>query len=113
MAYLFSLKDSTVYLQILANEPRRLKRRVVTVETLEGSESRDLGASASDLEFSISAVLTDDALVSLMNVAEKGEEMGISFSTKTYSAFIRSVGSEMRKDKNYDVKIGIAVTGEI
>ncbi len=113
MAYLFSLKDDTVYLEIPANKPQRLKRRVVTVETLEGTESRDLGASASDLEFSIDTVLTDDALASLMNVAEKGGEIGVSFSTKAYSAFIRNVESEMRKDKNHDVKIGIATTGEI
>lgn len=113
MAYLFSLKDSAVYLEIPANNQRRLKRRVVSVETLEGTESRDLGASASDLDFSVDTVLTDDALASLLVAVEKGEEMGISFSTKRYSAFISGVESEMRNDKNHDVKIGITVTGGI
>lgn len=113
MAYLYSLTDSSLFLEIPLSDSLRLDRRVVSVETLEGRESRDLGADASDLSFSFRAKLSSDALNSLSEAAAGGQPLGFSLSASSYDVLLRTLEGARLPDKNYSVKIEMAVRGSL
>jgi hypothetical protein len=110
MAYLYSLTDSSLYLEIPVSDSLRLRRRVVSVETLEGTQSRDLGASASDLAFSFKAKLDSDTLDSLSEAAAAGSPLGFSLASSSYEVLLRALEAERLPNKNFLVKIDMAVT---
>ncbi len=113
MAVLFSLTDSGFYLELKTKEPLKIPRRVATVETLEGSRSRDLGSYASDIEMIVEAELPQDGLASLIAVLANGKPVGFSFSRSSYQGLLESVESILNETGNSDVKISFKVTGEL
>lgn len=113
MAYIFSLTDSSFYMEIPAASAVRLKRRVVSVETLEGTEHRDIGMSATDLSFSIDAELDDDNLAGLAFAVKNATRLGLSRGVSCYSILIGSLEAVRKTNLNHAVKIEARVTGEI
>jgi len=112
MASIFSLDNKNLFLEIVTDSPLTLRRRVVSVETLEGTESRDLGISPGDSVFTHETFLSDMELNSLLTAIETGERLGLSLSNRNYSILIKSAET---KRKNFDlnsVKIEAAVAGE-
>lgn len=113
MAVIFSIDSPDVYLEVKTDEPLHLKRRVVSIETLEGTDSRDFGGSASDLAFAIDTLLSESELGILADAVESGAKLGLSLSKKSYSILIKNVEARRSSTGLTDVKIEIVVTGEI
>ena len=110
MAYLYSLTDSSLYLEIPISDSLQLKRRVVSVETLEGTQSRDLGADASDLTFTVMARLDSDTVNSLAKAMAAGNLLGFSLAVSSYEVLLRGVAAENLADGSQSVKIEMTVT---
>lgn len=110
MAYLYSLTDSSLYLKIPISDSLQLKRRVVSVETLEGTQSRDLGADASDLTFTVIARLDSDTVNSLAKAMAAGDLLGFSLAVSSYEVLLRGVAAERFAGGGQSVKIEMTVT---
>jgi len=112
MANIFSLDNKNLFLEIVTDSPLTLRRRVVSVETLEGTESRDLGISPGDSVFTIETFLSDTELNSLLTAIETGERLGLSLSNRNYSILIKSMETKRTNFDLNSVKIEAAVAGE-
>ncbi len=113
MAYLYSLTDGSLFLEIPVSDSLRLNRRVVSVETLEGTQSRDLGAFAGDLSFSFRTKLDSGRLNSLSGAAAGGSRLGFSLAASSFEVLIRSLEAERLPDKEFSVKMEMAVAGSL
>ena len=113
MAYLYSLTDGSLFLEIPVSDSLRLNRRVVSVETLEGTQSRDLGADASDLSFSFLTKLDSDRLTSLSEAAAGGSRLGFSLAASSFEVLIRSLEAERLPNKKFAVKMEMVVAGSL
>lgn len=113
MAYLYSLTDGSLFLAIPVSDSLRLNRRVVSMETLEGTQSRDLGADASDLSFSFRAKLDSDRLNSLSAAAASGKTLGFSLAASSYEVLLRNLEAERLPNNDFSVKMEMAVAGSL
>jgi len=113
MATLFSLNDAGLFLEVPGFEALRLKNRVVSIETLEGTDSRMVGSSASDLSFALETELDRDKLFVLYRYFQNGAPVGYSEPLAEYACLVSSFESRRKTDNCYAVKISLAVTGEI
>jgi len=105
MAYLFSLTDASLHLEIPSDDSFSIKRRIVTVDTLEGAQSRDLGWSAGDISRTIETELDADTLNSLASTAETGGPLGLTVGGRSYEVLLRSVESSRLPGATRTVKI--------
>ncbi len=113
MAYFFSLTDAALYLELPAPEPMQIARRVVSVETLEGTDTRDFGPDVGGLAFTIESELNGADLHTLASAVDSGNEMGLALSLKVYSVCVSRMESRLIGENLHGVKLGIAVSGEI
>ena len=113
MAYLYSLTDGSLFLEIPVSDSLRLNRRVVSVETLEGTQSRDLGADASDLLFSFRTKLDSSRLNSLSEAAADGSRLGFSLASSSYEVLLKSIEGERLPNKEFSVKMEMVVSGSL
>ncbi len=113
MANIFSLDNKNLFLEIVTDSPFALRRRVVSVETLEGTESRDFGISPGDSVFTIETLLSDTDLNTLLTAIETCERLGLSLASRNYSILIKNVETKRKSFNLNVVKIEAAVTGEL
>ena len=109
MAYLFSLTDAATILELPGADPLFAARRVVSVETLDGTQARDFGAGA--LSFTLDTELDGDGLCSLLAAVDTGAPLGLAFSLKAYMVRVDSVESRRIGDNAHGVTLSVIVAG--
>jgi len=113
MSLLFSLTDSNFYLPFKCDESLNNARRVLSIDTLTGRESRDLGHYPSDTNIDIKTLLSRSELDALFLAYGKGIKVGLSFSVNAYEGFIQNIESVKSTNGKYLVKIIFITTGAI
>lgn len=100
-------------MEIPTNEPSKVNRRVVSIETLEGTESRDFGSYESDIAFSINTELSDGDLAALTAALESGAPLGLSTGGKSFAVLVSEMDSRRIGNDRHEVKIEFKVTRKI
>jgi len=113
MPTIFSLNDSSLFLELPGIELLHLKNRIISIETLEGTDSRLLGNSVSDISFTLEAEIDGEKLILLYRYFEKGSPIGYSEQLAKYSCLVSSFEGRRKSNDRYSVKMNLLVTGEI
>lgn len=112
MATIFGLTTDYV-LEIPTDNPIMHPRRVIAVETLEGTDRHDIGSSESDAAFPLSFPMSADDALALKAQLASGARLGISLNDASYE--IAVVGYEARQQANglYLVKLDLGVVKKL
>lgn len=113
MNAIFSLTDNGLFLEFETDDPETINRRVVTVKTVQGSESRDFGRDLSGPRFDIAIDLSVDDARKLGDAVRLGGLFGVSFSDAALSVYVNSFKSVRKDFETYRVKLEFSAVGEL
>jgi hypothetical protein len=113
MNAIFSLTDNGLFLEFETDDPEAVHRRVVTVQTVRGGESRDFGLDLSGSRIEIETDLSADDARTLGDAVRIGGLFGISFSNTALSVYVDSFRSVRKNFESYSVKLTMSAVGEL
>jgi hypothetical protein len=113
MNAIFSLNDNGLFLEFETGDTQTVHRRVVTVKTVQGSESRDFGRDIAGSRLEIQTVLSADDARTLGDAVRLGGLLGVSFSDAALSVYVNSFRSVRKDFESYSVKLSLSAVGEL
>lgn len=112
MATLFGLTTDYVF-EIPTDNPIVFPRRIIAVETLEGTDRHDIGSSESDAAFPLSFPMPADDALALKAQLASGARLGISLNDASYEIAVDRFEARQEPNGLYLAKLDLGVVKKL